>query len=142
MSPNSPRSPSPEIPAFHSQKTIESERQKLLSDFERLRQFLHDQEHILLGQLDKMEKNISKRQNENITDLSKEITLLNKLITELEEKIQQPMLEFLKARCQGVATNLFLLFQCVYISCRGVLGMKVLFCSVFDGSRRCLSAPS
>ncbi|XP_066064402.1 E3 ubiquitin-protein ligase TRIM7 [Chamaea fasciata] len=77
-------------------KTIEGERQKLLSDFERLRQFLHDQEHILLGQLEKMEKSISKRQNENITDLSKEITLLNKLITELEEKIQQPMLEFLK----------------------------------------------
>lgn len=83
---------------FPPQKTIESERQKLLSDFERLRQFLHDQEHILLGQLEKMEKSISKRQNENITDLSKEITLLNKLITELEEKIQQPMLEFLKVR--------------------------------------------
>ncbi|XP_041265823.1 E3 ubiquitin-protein ligase TRIM7-like isoform X2 [Onychostruthus taczanowskii] len=77
-------------------KTIESERQKLLSDFERLRQFLHDQEHILLGQLDKMEKNIARRQNENITDLSREITLLNKLIAELEEKIQQPTLEFLK----------------------------------------------
>ncbi|XP_062454576.1 E3 ubiquitin-protein ligase TRIM7-like isoform X3 [Rhea pennata] len=78
------------------QKTIENERQKLLSEFEGLRQFLHDQEHILLGQLEKMEKSIAKRQNENITDLSKEITLLNKLITELEEKIQQPMLEFLK----------------------------------------------
>ncbi|KAM6038453.1 E3 ubiquitin-protein ligase TRIM7-like isoform 1-T1 [Theristicus caerulescens] len=77
-------------------KTIENERQKLLLEFEKLRQFLHDQEHILLGQLEKMEKNIAKRQNENITDLSKEITLLNKLITELEEKIQQPMLEFLK----------------------------------------------
>lgn len=85
--------------AFYSQKTIENERQKLLLEFERLRQFLHDQEHILLGQLEKMEKNIAKRQNENITDLSKEITLLNKLITELEEKIQQPMLEFLKVRC-------------------------------------------
>ncbi|CAN8178371.1 unnamed protein product [Coccothraustes coccothraustes] len=83
-------------------KTIESERQKLLSDFERLRQFLHDQEHILLGQLEKMEKNISRRQNENITDLSKEITLLNKLIAELEEKIQQPMLEFLKVRSDEV----------------------------------------
>lgn len=88
----------PLFSAFHSQKTIENERQKLLSEFERLRQFLHDQEHILLGQLEKMEKNIAKRQNENITDLSKEITLLNKLITELEEKIQQPMLEFLKVR--------------------------------------------
>lgn len=84
--------------AFRPQKTIENERQKLLLEFERLRQFLHDQEHILLGQLEKMEKNIAKRQNENITDLSKEITLLNKLITELEEKIQQPMLEFLKVR--------------------------------------------
>ncbi|XP_009999960.1 PREDICTED: tripartite motif-containing protein 7-like [Chaetura pelagica] len=77
-------------------KTIETERQKLLLEFEKLRQFLHDQENILLGQLEKMEKNISKRQNENITDLSREITLLNKLIKELEEKIQQPMLEFLK----------------------------------------------
>ncbi|KAM6396178.1 E3 ubiquitin-protein ligase TRIM7-like isoform 1-T1 [Rhynochetos jubatus] len=77
-------------------KTIETERQKLLLEFEKLRQFLHDQEHVLLGQLEKMEKNIAKRQNENITDLSKEITLLNKLITELEEKIQQPMLQFLK----------------------------------------------
>uniref|UniRef100_A0A8V0XE61 Tripartite motif containing 7.1, MHCB region n=2 Tax=Phasianidae TaxID=9005 RepID=A0A8V0XE61_CHICK len=77
-------------------KTIETERQKLLVEFEGLRQFLHDQEHILLGQLDKMEKSIAKRQNENITDLSKEITLLNKLIAELEEKIQQPVLEFLK----------------------------------------------
>ncbi|XP_075268529.1 E3 ubiquitin-protein ligase TRIM7 isoform X4 [Opisthocomus hoazin] len=77
-------------------KTLENERQKLLLEFERLRQFLHDQEHILLGQLEKMEKNIAKRQNENITDLSKGITLLNKLIAELEEKIQQPMLEFLK----------------------------------------------
>ncbi|XP_061216364.1 E3 ubiquitin-protein ligase TRIM7-like [Neopsephotus bourkii] len=77
-------------------ETIASERQKLLSEFECLRQFLHDQEHLLLGQLEKMEKSIAKRQNENITDLSKEITLLNKLITELEEKIQQPTLEFLK----------------------------------------------
>uniref|UniRef100_A0A8C3LHC9 Tripartite motif containing 7 n=1 Tax=Chrysolophus pictus TaxID=9089 RepID=A0A8C3LHC9_CHRPC len=83
-------------------KTIESERQKLLVEFEGLRQFLHDQEHILLGQLDKMEKSIAKRQNENITDLSKEITLLNKLITELEEKIQQPVLEFLKVRRLGL----------------------------------------
>uniref|UniRef100_A0A8D2M3I8 TRIM7 ligase n=1 Tax=Zonotrichia albicollis TaxID=44394 RepID=A0A8D2M3I8_ZONAL len=101
-------------------KTIEGERQKLLSDFERLRQFLHDQEHILLGQLEKMEKNISRRQNENITDLSREITLLNKLIAELEEKIQQPMLEFLKVRCQLWVTVNSSFFN-------GFLGAKVLF---------------
>lgn len=101
---------------FPPQKTIESERQKLLSDFEGLRQFLHDQEHILLGQLEKMEKGVSKRQNENITDLSKEITLLNKLITEMEEKIQQPMLEFLKVRAQVLVLTLFLIFSmCLWV---------------------------
>ncbi|XP_032997378.1 E3 ubiquitin-protein ligase TRIM7-like isoform X2 [Lacerta agilis] len=77
-------------------KTIETERQKVLSEFEGMRQFLHEQEQLLLGQLDKMEKGINKRQNENITELSKEISLLNKLIADLEEKIQEPVLDFLK----------------------------------------------
>uniref|UniRef100_A0A8C6ZJ21 RING-type E3 ubiquitin transferase n=1 Tax=Nothoprocta perdicaria TaxID=30464 RepID=A0A8C6ZJ21_NOTPE len=75
---------------------IEAERQRLLGEFEGLRQFLREQETLLLGQLEKLEKGIAKRQDDNITDLSKEITLLNKLITELEEKAQQPTLEFLK----------------------------------------------
>lgn len=69
-----------------------------------------------------MEKNISRRQNENITDLSKEITLLNKLIAELEEKIQQPMLEFLKVRGQALVTILFLhlsFFLWVLLRCFG-----------------------
>ncbi|KAK2511014.1 tripartite motif-containing protein 52 [Columba guinea] len=77
-------------------RTIASERQKLLLEFEKLRQFLQEQERLLLAQLDKMESNVGRRQNDNITDLSREIALLNKLIAELEEKIQQPMLEFLK----------------------------------------------
>nr|XP_005310324.2 E3 ubiquitin-protein ligase TRIM7-like isoform X1 [Chrysemys picta bellii] len=77
-------------------KTIELERQMLISEFEGLRQFLHDQEHLLLSQLGKMEKGIAKKQNENLTELSKEISLLNQLITDLKEKIQQPVLELLK----------------------------------------------
>ncbi|XP_074975555.1 E3 ubiquitin-protein ligase TRIM7 isoform X2 [Caretta caretta] len=77
-------------------KTIELERQMLISEFEGLRQFLHDQENLLLGQLEKMEKGIAKKQNENLTELSKEISLLNQLITDLKEKIQQPVLELLK----------------------------------------------
>ncbi|NXV77980.1 TRIM7 ligase, partial [Atlantisia rogersi] len=77
-------------------KTIELERQKLLGEFEGLRQFLHEQEQLLLGQLEKMEKNVARRQNENITDLSRGISLLNKLVAELEEKVQQPTLQFLK----------------------------------------------
>uniref|UniRef100_A0A8D2Q556 Tripartite motif containing 7 n=1 Tax=Varanus komodoensis TaxID=61221 RepID=A0A8D2Q556_VARKO len=70
---------------------VEGERQKVLSEFEGLRQFLHEQEQLLLSQLDKMEKGITRRQNENITELSKEISLLNKLIDDLEEKNQEPV---------------------------------------------------
>uniref|UniRef100_A0A8D0GMA8 Uncharacterized protein n=1 Tax=Sphenodon punctatus TaxID=8508 RepID=A0A8D0GMA8_SPHPU len=77
-------------------KAIEAERQKIISEFEGLRQFLHEQEQLLLSQLEKMEKSISKRQNENITELSREISLLNKIIAELEEKVQEPVLDFLK----------------------------------------------
>ncbi|KAG8127830.1 hypothetical protein E2320_014725 [Naja naja] len=36
------------------------------------------------------------RQNENITELSKEISLLNKFIADLEDKNQEPLLDFLK----------------------------------------------
>ncbi|XP_070594051.1 E3 ubiquitin-protein ligase TRIM7 isoform X2 [Erythrolamprus reginae] len=77
-------------------RTIETERQKVLSEFEGLRQFCHDQEQVLLGQLDKMEKTVVKRQNENITELSKEISLLNKFIADLEDKNQESLLDFLK----------------------------------------------
>lgn len=45
-----------------------------------------------------MEKGIVKRQNENITELSKEISLLNKFIADLEDKIQEPLLDFLKVK--------------------------------------------
>ncbi|XP_050839999.1 E3 ubiquitin-protein ligase TRIM7 isoform X2 [Serinus canaria] len=77
-------------------KSIEGERQKLLSGWERLRQFLQEQERLLLAQLEKMEQSLARRQSENITELSRQIALLNKLIAELEEKAQQPTLDFLK----------------------------------------------
>nr|XP_041568671.1 E3 ubiquitin-protein ligase TRIM7 isoform X1 [Taeniopygia guttata] len=76
--------------------TMSSERQKLLSDFERLRQFLRDHERLLLGQLEKMEQNVARRQNENISELSKVIAALNKLIADMEEKLRQRPLGLLQ----------------------------------------------
>ncbi|XP_072777178.1 E3 ubiquitin-protein ligase TRIM7 isoform X4 [Taeniopygia guttata] len=76
--------------------TIASERQKLLTDFERLRQFLRDHERLLLGQLEKMEQNVARRQNENISELSKAIAALNKLIADMEEKLRQRPLGLLQ----------------------------------------------
>ncbi|XP_050777127.1 uncharacterized protein LOC127033274 isoform X3 [Gopherus flavomarginatus] len=75
---------------------IEAERQKIVSEFEQLRQFLEEQERLLLAQLEELDKEILKIQDENVTKLSKEISQLSDLISEIEEKCQQPTSEFLQ----------------------------------------------
>ncbi|XP_030399646.1 zinc finger protein RFP-like isoform X1 [Gopherus evgoodei] len=75
---------------------IEAERQKIVSEFEQLRQFLEEQERLLLAQLEELDKEIVKIQDENVTKLSKEISQLSDLISEIEEKRQQPTSEFLQ----------------------------------------------
>uniref|UniRef100_A0A8C4Y5E0 Uncharacterized protein n=1 Tax=Gopherus evgoodei TaxID=1825980 RepID=A0A8C4Y5E0_9SAUR len=75
---------------------IEAERQKIVSEFEQLRQFLEEQERLLLAQLEELDKEIVKIQDENVTKLSKEISQLSDLISEIEEKCQQPTSEFLQ----------------------------------------------
>ncbi|CAM5157721.1 unnamed protein product [Eretmochelys imbricata] len=69
---------------------IEAERQKIMSEFEQLRQFLDEQERLLLAQLEELDKEIVKIQDENVTKLSKKISRLGDLISEIEEKCQQP----------------------------------------------------
>ncbi|XP_034644982.1 zinc finger protein RFP-like isoform X2 [Trachemys scripta elegans] len=77
-------------------KQTETKRQKIVSEFQQLRQFLEEQERLLLAQLEKLDKEIVKIQNENITKLSEEISRLSELISELEEKCQKPDSEFLQ----------------------------------------------
>ncbi|KYO21439.1 hypothetical protein Y1Q_0001648 [Alligator mississippiensis] len=74
------------------QKT-EAERQKLVSEFQQLHQFLEEQERLLLDQLGELEKEIIRSQNEK---LSMEISRLSDLISEMERKCQQPASEFLQ----------------------------------------------
>uniref|UniRef100_A0A8C3HSN2 Uncharacterized protein n=1 Tax=Chrysemys picta bellii TaxID=8478 RepID=A0A8C3HSN2_CHRPI len=62
---------------------IEAERQKIVSEFEQLRQFLEEQERLLLAQLEELDKEIVKIQDENVTKLSEEISHLSDLITPL-----------------------------------------------------------
>ncbi|XP_029768737.1 zinc finger protein RFP-like [Terrapene carolina triunguis] len=87
---------------------IEAERQKIVSEFEQLRQFLEEQERLLLAQLEELDKEIVKIQDENVTKLSEEISRLSDLISELEEKCQQPTSQFLQdikstwSRCEKV----------------------------------------
>ncbi|XP_037769624.1 zinc finger protein RFP-like isoform X2 [Chelonia mydas] len=76
-------------------KQTETERQKIMSEFHQLRQFLEEQERLLLAQLEKLDKEIVKIQNENITKLSEGISHLSELISEMEGKCQKPTSEFL-----------------------------------------------
>ncbi|CAM5104934.1 unnamed protein product [Natator depressus] len=77
-------------------KQIEKKRQQIVVDFQQLHQFLEEHEQLLLAQLEKLEKEITKIQNENITKVSEEISCLSELISELEGKCQKPVSEFLQ----------------------------------------------
>ncbi|XP_067391487.1 zinc finger protein RFP-like [Emydura macquarii macquarii] len=77
-------------------KRIEKEKQKIVSEFQQLRQFLEEQERLLLAQLEKLDKEIVKIQNKNITKLSEQISQLSELISEMEGKCHKPATEFLQ----------------------------------------------
>uniref|UniRef100_A0A8C3HBV9 Zinc finger protein RFP n=1 Tax=Chrysemys picta bellii TaxID=8478 RepID=A0A8C3HBV9_CHRPI len=96
-----PRAPSMSLtspcPIF-IQKQTQTERQKIVSEFQQLRQFLEEQERLLLAQLEKLDEEIVRIQNENVSKLSKQISRLSELISELEGKCQKPVSEFLQVR--------------------------------------------
>ncbi|XP_067391485.1 zinc finger protein RFP-like, partial [Emydura macquarii macquarii] len=77
-------------------KLTQSERQKIVSEFQQLWWFLKKQERFLLAQLEKLDKEILKIQNENVAKLCEEISHLSELISEMEEKCQKPESEFLQ----------------------------------------------
>uniref|UniRef100_A0A8C3SGM5 Uncharacterized protein n=1 Tax=Chelydra serpentina TaxID=8475 RepID=A0A8C3SGM5_CHESE len=76
----------------------QTERQKIVSEFEQLRQFLEEQERLLLARLEELDKEIVKIQDENVTKVSEEISRLSDLISQMEGKCQQPTSEFLQVR--------------------------------------------
>ncbi|XP_074975216.1 E3 ubiquitin-protein ligase TRIM15-like [Caretta caretta] len=77
---------------------LETERQKIVSEFQRLRQFLDEQERLLLAQLEELNKEIEKRRDEYVGKLSEEISSFSSLISEMEQKCQLPASEFLQVR--------------------------------------------
>ncbi|XP_065420674.1 zinc finger protein RFP-like [Chrysemys picta bellii] len=77
-------------------KQTQTERQKIVSEFQQLREFLEEQEQLLLAQLEKLDKEIVRIQNENDSQLSEQISHLSVLISEMEGKCQKPASEFLQ----------------------------------------------
>uniref|UniRef100_A0A8C8RFY6 Zinc finger protein RFP-like n=1 Tax=Pelusios castaneus TaxID=367368 RepID=A0A8C8RFY6_9SAUR len=74
----------------------QTERQKIESEFQQLRKFLEEQEQLLLAQLENLDQEMVKIQNEKLTKLSEEISCLSDLISEMEGKYQKPASEFLQ----------------------------------------------
>ncbi|XP_030055586.1 E3 ubiquitin-protein ligase TRIM39-like [Microcaecilia unicolor] len=85
-------------------RETEIKRQKVESDFEELHRFLNKEKQILLSRLEKILQKIG----EHVTQLEEQSSSLTQLITEMEEKSQQPAIELLKdvkdslSRCQKI----------------------------------------
>ncbi|XP_067417485.1 zinc finger protein RFP-like isoform X2 [Emydura macquarii macquarii] len=87
-------------------ETLREEREKLLrfkvtgegksQEYLQLQQFLEEQERLLLGQVENLEKEILKIQNDSVTKLSAKVSCLSELISEMEGKCQKPASEFLQ----------------------------------------------
>ncbi|XP_015280463.1 PREDICTED: tripartite motif-containing protein 7-like [Gekko japonicus] len=77
-------------------KKIEAEKQKAVSAFQELRCFLEEQEQLIFAQLEQLKEKFVKMRDETLTKLSTEVSRLATLIAEMEEKCQQPAIEFLE----------------------------------------------
>lgn len=77
---------------------LDMEKQKVRSTFKQMRTFLKEKECLWLAQLGDLEKEMEKRQQENVTGFTDKISRLNQLLAEMEEKCQQPASEFLQVR--------------------------------------------
>ncbi|XP_075769132.1 uncharacterized protein LOC102455832 isoform X1 [Pelodiscus sinensis] len=77
-------------------KQTQAERQKVVAEFQQLRQFLEEQEQLLLAQLEKLDEEIGRFQTDMVRRLSALISHLSEQIGELEGKCQKPASEFLQ----------------------------------------------
>ncbi|XP_054834156.1 zinc finger protein RFP-like [Eublepharis macularius] len=73
-----------------------AEKQKIKSIFRQMQKFLEEKEHVRLAQLEHLEKETKKWQEENVIQISEDIFNLNHLISEMEEKCQLSTREFLQ----------------------------------------------
>ncbi|XP_062978497.1 E3 ubiquitin-protein ligase TRIM7-like [Elgaria multicarinata webbii] len=73
-----------------------AEREKAVAEFRGLHQFLEGLERLLLAQLEAVEKEIARKREEHLGRLSEELSSLESLIREMEEKCQQPASEFMQ----------------------------------------------
>ncbi|XP_044868990.1 E3 ubiquitin-protein ligase TRIM58-like [Mauremys mutica] len=82
------------------QEKVQVQREIIMSEFEKIRQFLTEEEKLLLEKLATEEKDFVQRVQANLDDLSEQSSALGKLIAELEEKCRKSSVELLEGvRC-------------------------------------------
>ncbi|XP_069490973.1 E3 ubiquitin-protein ligase TRIM39-like isoform X2 [Ambystoma mexicanum] len=94
--------------ASELEANIMNQREKILSTFEHLKQFLEQEKQQLLSRLEKEQEENMKKIQEKLTQLEKQQSTHRDLITELESKCQQQDVDLLKdvksvlGRCSAV----------------------------------------
>ncbi|XP_075768934.1 E3 ubiquitin-protein ligase TRIM15-like isoform X1 [Pelodiscus sinensis] len=78
------------------QKQTQAERQKIVAEFQQLRQFLEEQERLLLAQLEQLDEETGRLQTDTVRKLSAQISHLSERIGELEGTCQKPASEFVQ----------------------------------------------
>ncbi|XP_060094069.1 E3 ubiquitin-protein ligase TRIM7-like isoform X2 [Heteronotia binoei] len=77
-------------------KQTTEEKQKTLAKFRQLHVFLEEQEKHLLTQMEEVEKEIARNRDQQLARLSEELSSLESLMQEMEEKSQQPSTDLLQ----------------------------------------------
>ncbi|XP_077778336.1 zinc finger protein RFP-like [Podarcis muralis] len=77
-------------------KQTGAEREKMVAEIRRLHQFLEEQEKRILALMAEVEKEIAAKREEQLARLSRELSSLDSLIREMEEKLQEPASELLQ----------------------------------------------
>ncbi|XP_007483537.1 uncharacterized protein LOC103102863 [Monodelphis domestica] len=79
---------------------IQDKKLGILSEYQQFREFLDVQEQLLLAQMEELEKNISYKKEQYVTQVSQKISHLEELISKMEERVSQTPSEILKIRKQ------------------------------------------
>ncbi|XP_032998391.1 E3 ubiquitin-protein ligase TRIM7-like [Lacerta agilis] len=77
-------------------KQTDAEREKMVAEFRRIHQFLEEQEKLILAQMEELEKEIAAKREDHQARISGELSTLDSLIREMEEKLQEPASELLQ----------------------------------------------
>ncbi|XP_036623041.1 tripartite motif-containing protein 10-like isoform X2 [Trichosurus vulpecula] len=83
---------------------IQDKKLRIMSEYQQFREFLDVQEQLLLAQMEELEKDITCKKEQHVTQVSQKISHLEKLINKMEERASKTPSEILKE--SGMSGNI------------------------------------